>query len=139
MIEEEPNFIIIESSILNSHRKNEPLNHTNESIQLAVEQIQQALPTSKILLTSPNPATTKLDTDYNEIGLNYQEYLESTEAYILSQGWNYADMYSALLTEFEEEGLTLEQTLADGLHPNELGYRIWASQLMQYLEEDRIL
>lgn len=139
MIKEEPNFIIIESSILNSHRKNEPLKNTNESIRMAVEQIQQALPTSKILLTSPNPATTKLDTDYNDIGLNYQEYLESTEDYILSQGWNYADMYGAMLTDFEKEGLTLEQTLADGLHPNDLGYRIWARQLMLYLEEDRTL
>lgn len=139
MIKEEPNFIIIESSILNSHRKNEPLKNTNESIRMAVEQIQQALPTSKILLTSPNPATTKLDTDYNDIGLNYQEYLESTEDYILSQGWNYADMYGAMLIDFEKEGLTLEQTLADGLHPNDLGYRIWARQLMLYLEEDRTI
>lgn len=137
MIKEKPDFIIIESSILNSHRKNETLNETNEAITTAYKLITKELPTSKILFTSPNPATTKLDTDVNDIGLIYQEYLESTENYILSQGWNYVDIYSSMNTVIDENGLTLAQTLADGLHPNDVGYEIWAENLMIYLQEAR--
>lgn len=139
LIKDKPDFIIMESSILNSHRKNEPLQDTNTSITTAVELVRNALPTSKILLTSPNPATIKLDTNFNDIGLNYQEYLESTEDYIHSQGWNYVDIYSAMLEEFDAQGLSLEQTLDDGLHPNDLGYQIWAEKLMLYLNEERNL
>ncbi|MDQ0206889.1 SGNH/GDSL hydrolase family protein [Alkalicoccobacillus murimartini] len=139
LIKDMPDFVIIESSILNSHRKNETLDESNQAIKTAVELVQEALPTSKILLSSPNPATIKLDTDYNEIGLVYQEYLESTENYILSHGWNYVDIYTAMMDEIEEQDLTLDMTLDDGLHPNDLGYQIWADKLMIYLNKDRSL
>ncbi|WP_185970873.1 SGNH/GDSL hydrolase family protein [Alkalicoccobacillus porphyridii] len=139
LIKEKPDFIIIESSILNSHRKNESLEDTNEAITTAHRLVSEALPTSKILFTSPNPATIKLDTDINDIGLIYQEYLESTENYIMSQGWNYVDIYTDIHSEIDEKGLTLEQTLDDGLHPNDLGYQIWAEKLIQYMLVDRSL
>ncbi|WP_285803908.1 hypothetical protein [Alkalicoccobacillus plakortidis] len=44
-----------------------------------------------------------------------------------------------MLEEFDAQGLSLEQTLDDGLHPNDLGYQIWAEKLMMYLNEERNL
>ncbi|WP_059103847.1 SGNH/GDSL hydrolase family protein [Shouchella shacheensis] len=133
MVASDPDFIIMETSLLNSHRKDEPLERTNAALDTAVSMIQGAHPATIIVLTSPNPATTKTPEDLNGLGLNYQAYIQSTNTFIAQQGWSYVDTYSAMRLQFEDEGIQLEATLDDGLHPNDVGYKVWADVLWAYL------
>ncbi|MFP3125350.1 SGNH/GDSL hydrolase family protein [Ectobacillus funiculus] len=134
VIAEQPDIVIFEVCLLNNQRKSVSLEQTNADIKNIVNTIHKQLPETLIVLQSPNPSTTRVKA--NKLGLTYQDYLDSTKTYVTSKGWYYIDIHTAYEKAIHTKKLPLEQTLiADGVHPNDIGYKIWFDILKNAFSE----
>lgn len=134
VIAEQPDMVIFEVCLLNNQRKAVSLEQTNADIDTIVNKIQRQFPETLIVLQSPNPSTTRVKA--NKLGLTYKDYLDSTKTHVTSKGWYYIDIHTAYEKAIHTKKLPLEQTLvADGVHPNDTGYRIWFDILKNAFSE----
>ncbi|MFB9760948.1 SGNH/GDSL hydrolase family protein [Ectobacillus funiculus] len=134
VIAEQPDIVIFEVCLLNNQRKSVSLEQTNADIKTIVKEIHKQFPETLIVLQSPNPSTTRVKA--NKLGLTYKDYLDSTKTYVTSKGWYYIDIHTAYEKAIHTKKLPLEQTLiADGVHPNDIGYNIWFDILKNAFSE----
>lgn len=138
VIQDNPDLVIFETSILNNHGQSITIKDTNDEIQAITDKIKSALPNTEILYTSPNPSSTKL-TEVNGLGLTYNDYLNATKTFIISKGWNYVDIYEGMNAKINQQKLKLNDVLLDGVHPNDEGYKIWFETLYDYMKNQKVL
>lgn len=132
VIQDKPDLVIFETSLLNDHGQSLSLRTTNDNISAVVSDLKKALPDTKILLISPNPAWGK-DDKLNRFGFTYDDYLNETEKFIKGNGWLYANTSNLMLDKMKKEKVSIEDVLGDdGIHPNDKGYEIWFSVLYDY-------
>ncbi|WP_019414823.1 SGNH/GDSL hydrolase family protein [Paenisporosarcina sp. TG20] len=134
ILKEQPDVLLIETSVINNHNKNVSLADTFKSLDSLYQLYSQTLPTTRIVFLSPNPCTeNKFGPPLNKFGLKFTDYVNETALYIQSKGWPYFDTHGAMLYHMNAQKITLDSTLLDGIHPNDLGYKIWAEVLMPFL------
>ncbi|MCU9612387.1 SGNH/GDSL hydrolase family protein [Caldibacillus lycopersici] len=136
LIFEKPKLVIFETSVINNFRQSTPMNDTLFYIEELLRTIQEGLPDAKILVISPNPIS---DKGKNKSGYFYQDYLEETGQFIVKNGYDYINMYEGINQYLSKEKLSLNNILADGIHPNDEGYRIWFEVLRNYLEHMQVI
>lgn len=109
------------------HRHENPI-YTAVGIKKLLEELQQRLPNSKVLMLAifprdehPTGGLRKINNSVNSIIKNYAD---GTRIF-------YADINSAFLTD---DGFLSKDIMPDSLHPNEKGYRLWAEALKPHLE-----
>lgn len=124
VIKGNPDVVLFETCLLNNHGQSVSLEQTNNEIDSIVGMIKEKLPDSKIVLQSANPSSKKIG-QKNKLGLTYQDYLTNTKAHIEAKGWQYIDVYSEYENLMNKENIKLEDTLSDGIHPNNTGYKLW--------------
>lgn len=96
----------------------------------------ELLTDTKILFLSPNPTTVlyngKIDNKRNH---SYQDYLKATEQYIKENEWPFIDIYRPMAKRMADSSIDLQDTLADGVHPNNIGYYIWFQVMNEYFNQ----
>lgn len=136
IIEEQPDVLFIETSVINNHNKNVTLADTFSSLDQLHQLYTKALPETRIVLLSPNPCTeNKFGPILNQLKLKYTDYITETETYIRNQGWTYFDTHGAMLTYMSSKKVLLPSILKDGIHPNDQGYKIWAVVLWPFMKQ----
>ncbi|MET3576087.1 SGNH/GDSL hydrolase family protein [Bhargavaea ullalensis] len=129
-----PDVLVIETSVINNHNKNVSLEDTYDSLRRLHELYTGALPEARIVFLSPNPCTdNQFGPPVNALGLRFTDYVYGTEAFIRDQGWDYVNVHDEMLAEMQNRDIALPDTLKDGIHPNDLGYAIWADILWPHL------
>lgn len=130
----EPDVLLIETSVINNHNKNVPLEETYQSLEKLHALYSAELPETRIAFLSPNPCTdNQFGPPVNALGLRFTDYVYGTEAFIREQGWDYVNVHDEMLAEMGSRAIALPDTLKDGIHPNDLGYSIWADVLWPHL------
>ncbi len=130
LIQARPDFIVFETSVINSYRQGEALDTTVESIDTLMKQLEAELPEAEIVVISPNPLETS---SANIRGNTYLDYLTETQEHIIENEWNYVDSYTEIEAERQEQGYDIDDILDDGVHPNDTGYSMWYNVLERYL------
>ena len=134
VINNKPDLLIIETSIINNYRKSETLESTESSLKKLYDTFKNQIPGVEILFISPNPIVKDNlnSTGLNDLGLTYEEYVDFTEQVITANEWNYFDTHQHILDELEARRLRLKDILNDPIHPNDLGYSIWFEKFFKH-------
>jgi len=129
-----PDVLIIETSVINNHNKNVTLEDTYASLEQLHALYSKTLPETRIIFISPNPTTdNKFGPPVNALGLRFTDYVYGTQDFIEENGWPYINIHDEMLALMDQRGVKLTETLKDGIHPNDLGYRIWADVIWPHL------
>lgn len=136
LVKSEPDLVMIETGVVNSYQYHQSIKETEQAIEKTVDKIKKATPDTKILFLSPNPTTVlyngKIDNKRNH---SYQDYLKATEQYIKENEWPYIDIYRPMAKRMADSSIDLQDTLADGVHPNNIGYYIWFQVMNEYFNQ----
>jgi lysophospholipase L1-like esterase len=139
IIEEKPDVLFIETSVINNHNKNVSMRDTIKSLEDLYQLYSEALPDTKIYFLSPNPCTeNKFGPPVNSLGLTFTDYVNATAEFIQDKGWPYFDTHASMLDEMKKQQIPLSSTLKDGIHPNDKGYAVWGKVLFPYLVQKGI-
>jgi len=130
LILEKPDFIILETCIINNYRQSSTLFETIKYIDDLVNKIKIELPETKILIISPNPI---LSSSKNQVGLTYDDYQMQTAAYFQEKRLNYINIYEEMNKLLSQNNQKLQNYLADEIHPNDQGYKVWFEILLKHL------
>ena len=110
------------------HRRENPAT-TAAGIKNLLNELQQRLPHTKVLLLAVFPRDEKPDGQLRQInnGVNaiIKDYADNKTIF-------FADINSVFLTK---EGVLPKDIMPDLLHPNEKGYELWAEALEAYLQK----
>ncbi|MEC0275506.1 SGNH/GDSL hydrolase family protein [Peribacillus frigoritolerans] len=80
VIQDNPDLIIFENSLINNHYQTLSLEQTKKDLESIKTKLQKELPNAKILIISPSPvANGKTE---NSLGLNYLDYIHASEQVI---------------------------------------------------------
>lgn len=140
ILKEQPDVLLIETSVINNHNKNVSLEDTFTSLRSLYDLYSTALPETRIVFQSPNPCTeNKFGPPLNQFGLTFTDYVKETETYIKEQGWTYFNTHDAMLYFMAQNNISLQSTLKDGIHPNDRGYKIWAEVLWSFMKQKETL
>lgn len=110
------------------HRKEDP-EHTSLGIKRIIGEIQMRLPKTKILVLGVFPRSANKDDELRKINVAINEIIEK-----------YADeekvWFLDISDKFLENGNELPKSIMpDLLHPNELGYKIWAEAMEPMIKQ----
>ena len=111
------------------------MEHTIKYIDILLNKITKELPDAKLIVISPNPI---LSMKKNKIGFYYQDYLEQSEKYVREKGYDYLNIYERMNEYIDNENASLTEYLADEIHPNDRGYKLWSELLMDYMKNGKI-
>ena len=115
-----------------------PLETYRENMRYMIEGAQNA--GAKVILVIENPIgeedyytrhDRKVFEPYGGIGAFYLQYVEEARALAKEYALTVMDMYRI----FSEDGRSLDDLLADGVHPSAKGYALYASALVDALAE----
>jgi lysophospholipase L1-like esterase len=132
---QQPDLIIFETSVINNYRQATTMEHTIKYIDILLNKITKELPDAKLIVISPNPI---LSMKKNKIGFYYQDYLEQSEKYVREKGYDYLNIYEGMNEYIDNENGSLTEYLADEIHPNDRGYKLWSKLLMDYMKNGKI-
>ena len=140
LVSERPDLVIIETSVVNSYAKNVSMDDTIAAINTVVSKINKESPDSMVIFISPNPCSVMQQGEVeNALGLTYEDYREETKSYIESKDWEFVNVYKGMEEKIQARGLELNETLYDGVHPNDLGYRLWFEVMNEYFNKKQDL
>ncbi|MED4601663.1 SGNH/GDSL hydrolase family protein [Paenibacillus validus] len=132
--EENPSIIIFETCLINDFVQNISIEESKTNIQSLVLNMQKMAPKARIIITSPNPRKENLTK--NKTGSSYEDYVIETGKFIKLHGWEYVDIYSEFTKQIKASKTSMDKVMYDFVHPNDLGYAIWAKILEQYFLSD---
>ncbi|PHD75794.1 hypothetical protein COF64_11465 [Bacillus sp. AFS043905] len=133
VIQDNPDLIILESSLINNHYQSLSLEQTKKGLERIMTKLQKELPNAKILIISPNPvANSKTE---NSLGLNYLDYIQASEQVIKSNKWTYMNSKEEIEKKLKEKNMRLADILTnDNIHPNDQGHYIWFEVMQEYFK-----
>lgn len=131
VIQDNPDLIILESSLINNHYQSLSLEQTKKDLERIMTKLQKELPNAKILIISPNPvANSKTE---NSLGMNYLDYIQASEQVIKSNKWAYMNSKEEIEKKLKEKNMRLADILTnDNIHPNDQGHYIWFEVMQEY-------
>ncbi|MCP1154205.1 SGNH/GDSL hydrolase family protein [Peribacillus frigoritolerans] len=131
VIQDNPDLIILESSLINNHYQSLSLEQTKKDLERIMTKLQKELPNAKILIISPNPvANSKTE---NSLGLNYLDYIQASEQVI--NKWTYMNSKEEIEKKLKEKNMRLADILTnDNFHPNDQGHYIWFEVMQEYFK-----
>ncbi|WP_062063543.1 putative glycoside hydrolase [Cellvibrio sp. OA-2007] len=109
------------------HRQENPAT-TAAGIKNLLNELQQRLPNSKILLLAVFPRDEKPDGELRQINNGVNAIIKG---FVDNKKIFFADINSVFLTK---KGVLTKDIMPDLLHPNEQGYELWAAALEPHLQ-----
>ncbi|MFJ7363431.1 SGNH/GDSL hydrolase family protein [Peribacillus frigoritolerans] len=133
VIQDDPDLIIFENSLINNHYQSISLEQTQKDIESIMTKLQKELPKASILILSPNPvANGNME---NSLGLNYVDYIQASEQVIKTNKWTYLNSKEEIEKKLSKKNMRLADTLTnDNIHPNDQGHYIWFEVLQEYFK-----
>jgi lysophospholipase L1-like esterase len=110
------------------HRREDPQT-TAAGIKKILDELQQRLPNTKILLLAIFPRDEKPD---GELRLLNEQVNNIIQGYADNKRIYFANINQAFLTQ---EGILTKDVMPDLLHPHEYGYELWAKALEPHLQK----
>lgn len=110
------------------HRREDPKT-TAAGIKKILEELEQRLPNSKILLLAIFPRDEKPD---GELRLINEEVNKIIQTYADNKRIYFVNINQAFLTP---DGILTKEVMPDLLHPHEYGYDLWAKALEPHLQK----
>ncbi len=110
------------------HRGEDPRT-TSAGIKKILEELQQRLPDTKILLLAIFPRDEKPD---GELRLINEQVNAIIQGYADNKRVYFANINQVFLTQ---EGILTKEVMPDLLHPHEYGYELWAKALEPHLQK----
>lgn len=133
VIQDNPNLIIFENSLINNHYQSLSLEQTEKDLESIMAKLQKELPNAKILILSPNPVAN--GKTKNSLGLNYSDYIQASEQVIKTNKWNYLNSKEGIEKKLKEKNMRLADILTnDNIHPNDQGHYIWFEVMQEYFK-----
>ncbi|MFB4163835.1 SGNH/GDSL hydrolase family protein [Alteribacillus sp. JSM 102045] len=130
VVQYKPSFIIFETAALNDFSRLD-LQTTLENIATIMETFESELPETHVIIQPSNQR--RNGESYTNNGITYPEYVKETESHIKENGWKYIDFWPYFNETYENTNITVSDTLnVDGIHPNDLGNKLWAEALLDY-------
>jgi len=124
-----PKLVVMMIGTNNTGHRHENPATTAAGIKNLLNELQQRLPHSKVLLLAVFPRDEKSDGQLRQInnGVNamIKDYADNKKIF-------FADINSVFLTK---EGVLPTEIMPDLLHPNEKGYELWAEALEPHLQK----
>ncbi len=134
VIEDDPDIIIFELCLINNNRyPQSDIDQTKADIQWIMDTFNEELADTLVIVQTANP------TIYNDVFLEgsqvtYDEYNNAIARYVKEQQWPFIDIYQLMQTKMEERHLLIGDVLADDVHPNGEGYKLWFELLKKRLD-----
>ncbi|WJE46153.1 SGNH/GDSL hydrolase family protein [Peribacillus frigoritolerans] len=133
VIQDDPNLIIFENSLINNHYQSLSLEQTKKDLESIMTKLQKELPNAKILILSPNPVAN--GKTKNSLGLNYLDYIQASEQVIKTNNWAYINSKEEIEKKLSKKNMRLADILTnDNIHPNDQGHYIWFEILQEYFK-----
>ncbi len=123
-----PKLVVIMIGTNNTGHRHENPATTAAGIKNVLNELQQRLPQSKILLQAVFPRDEKPDGKLRQINDGVNSIIKG---YADNKKIFFADINSVFLTK---EGVLPKDIMPDLLHPNEKGYALWAKALEPHLQ-----
>ncbi|WP_240378156.1 SGNH/GDSL hydrolase family protein [Bacillus piscicola] len=134
VVDYHPDLILFETAALNDFRKIQ-LPETKKYISKTMETFDRDLPQAHVMIQPSNQR--RNGTTITKHGLTYNEYVQETAAFIKKNDWEYLDFWPYFEKTYEENEITVRDTVQeDGVHPNDLGNRLWAEALVSYFDKN---
>ncbi len=134
LISAHPDFVIFETSVINNFRQSSSMEDTLFYIDILLKRIDEQLPGTKVLVLAPNPIETAGE---NQAGLRYEDYVNQTTAYLNEKGYPYINIYEKMNQYIQTKQHQIGLYLADEIHPNDRGYRLWFDILYSHLRNEK--
>lgn len=123
-----PKLVVMMIGTNNTGHRHENPATTAAGIKNLLNELQQRLPQSKILLLAVFPRDEKPDGHLRQINNGVNSIIKN---YADNKRIFFADINSVFLTK---EGVLPKEIMPDSLHPNEQGYVLWVKALEPYLQ-----
>ncbi|KIL49586.1 SGNH/GDSL hydrolase family protein [Jeotgalibacillus soli] len=132
VIKGKPDLLILETSVINNYRQSVSLEDTKSSLEQLYSTFTRQIPGVEILFISPNPILKNNlnSSGLNSLGLTFEDYVDFTEQISRENAWNYFDTHGQISKELGNRNFEVKDALSDMIHPNDLGYQIWADKLL---------
>lgn len=124
-----PKLVVMMIGTNNTGHRHENSATTAAGIKNLLNELQQRLPQSKILLLAVFPRDEKPDGKLRQINNDVNSIIK---AYADNKKIFFADINSVFLTK---DGVLPKDIMPDLLHPNEKGYVLWAKALEPHLQQ----
>lgn len=125
VVKDKPDIILFELCLINNNRY--PQNNVDQTkldIQWIMDRFKEELPDTLVILQTANP-TLFNDVFLEEGKVTYEQYNNEIAEFVTAQQWPFIDTYHLMQAKMEDKNLTIEEVLADDVHPNGVGYGLW--------------
>lgn len=125
VVKDKPDIILFELCLINNNRY--PQNNVDQTkldIQWIMDRFNEELPDTLVILQTANP-TLFNDVFLEDGKVTYEQYNNEIAEFVTAQQLPFIDTYHLMQTKMEDQNLTIEEILADDVHPNGIGYGLW--------------
>ncbi len=119
----QPKLVVLLIGTNNTAHRMDPASHTAEGITMIVDELRERLPESKVLLLAIFPHHSS---PYNDMRERNEEINHLIAALDDGKTAYYLDVNQAFL---DEGGTFRSELMPDLLHPNTIGYAVWAEAM----------
>jgi len=124
-----PKLVVLMVGTNNTGQRMDPAEHTAEGVLAIVNELRERLPQSKILLLGIFP---REESPYNEMRKRNESINKIISKYEDKKSVFYLNINQVFL---DEKQILSEDIMPDFLHPNELGYRLWAEAIEPTIQQ----
>ncbi|ASN69128.1 hypothetical protein 7F23_15 [uncultured Caudovirales phage] len=123
LLKQRPDIILFEMCLINNHSQSVPLNKTFEDLDFIADFCKNYFPKSKLIFIVSNPSTSRSNLVRN--GLTYNEYVRQICMMMQETHYQFINFWDPFFSILDELNNSLSDCLYDGIHPNDLGYKLW--------------
>lgn len=129
-----PEFIVLLIGINNTYAAEEPVvESVFQGVRAVIARLHQARPSARLIVQSLLP-TNDPEKNREVVQPINQRIVKLLETPAVSSFSAYLNLYPAFV---DTAGTQIPDYFADGLHPNEAGYRVWRDQLLPFIDAQR--
>lgn len=123
LLKQNPDILIFELCLLNNHSQGETVQKTLSDIDFINKFIHQKLPNTKIILIPSIPSPKELNTI--KYGTTYEQFVKLFIDKIVKTDYTFIDFWDLFMSNINKNKINLQECFIDGIHPNNIGYKIW--------------
>lgn len=118
-----PKLTVLMIGTNNTGHRQDPAECTVQGIETILDEIEQRLPKTNVLLLSIFPRSPSPDDELRQLNNEINHHIEKFDA---KDHVTFLDINDIFL---DDEGRLPEEIMPDFLHPNEQGYELWAQKM----------
>ncbi len=124
-----PELAVLMIGTNNTGHRQDPPECTAEGIETILDEMEQKLPDTHVLLLAIFPRGESPDDELRELNEEINTRIREFDS---RENVTFANINDIFLTE---EGILTEEIMPDELHPNEHGYELWAEEMIEIMDQ----